>query len=233
LADRSLIFITDTEELKDKELYEKALGLIDTGRRERVLKIRHEGSGRQMVAAGVLLQYAVREYVKGCWDEDLFIKHVSMSDVIEELTPEDAEANNTEAHKPSGQPYLPDYPDIYISLSHSGARAMCGISDAPIGVDIQEHSERREVMDIAKRFFHEEEVAYLESISDPEHRRTEFYRLWCLHEAYVKNTGNGLSEGFKDVTFLDAINEDGKTRDDKSVHLIDTIPGYSAAVVTG
>ena len=110
---------------------------------------------------------------------------------------------------------------------------MCGISDAPIGVDIQEHSERREVMDIAKRFFHEEEVAYLESISDPGHRRTEFYRLWCLHEAYVKNTGNGLSEGFKDVIFLDAINEDGKTRDDKSVHLIDTIPGYSAAVVTG
>lgn len=254
MADRSLIFLTDTEELKDKELYEKALGLIDAGRRERVLRVRHEGSERQMVAAGVLLQYAVREYVKGgrqgACDE---AEHVSLSDIIGELHAESGNANSsgsecsegsrvntpesagreTEARRASGQPYLPDYPDIYISLSHSGARAMCGIADVPIGVDIQEHSERREVMDIAKRFFHEEEVAFLESISYQEHRRTEFYRLWCLHEAYVKNTGNGLSEGFKDVTFLDAINEDGKTRDDKSVHLIDTIPGYSAAVVKG
>ncbi|MCR5209114.1 MAG: 4'-phosphopantetheinyl transferase superfamily protein [Lachnospiraceae bacterium] len=261
MADRSLIFITDTEELKDKELYENALELIDAGRRERVLKVRHEGSGRQMVAAGVLLQYAVREYVKkgrqGACDE---AEQLALSDIIGELHAESGNANSSgsecsegsrvntsesvgreiaykihifaEAHKPSGQPYLPDYPDIYISLSHSGARAMCGISDAPIGVDIQEHSERREVMDIAKRFFHEDEAAYLESISDPEHRRTEFYRLWCLHEAYVKNTGNGLSEGFKDVTFLDVLKM-GKVCDNKYKCIIGGLTGYSAAVVMG
>ena len=45
--------------------------------------------------------------------------------------------------------------------------------------------------DVASRFFHREEIRYLDSL--PQFRRDEgFYRLWTLKESFVKATGRGL-----------------------------------------
>ena len=59
----------------------------------------------------------------------------------------------------------------------------------PFGVDIQHCDEGRR--DVASRFFHREEIRYLDSL--PQFRRDEgFYRLWTLKESFVKATGRGL-----------------------------------------
>ena len=37
----------------------------------------------------------------------------------------------------NGKPYLPDYPAIYFNLSHAEEYAVCALSDAALGVDIE------------------------------------------------------------------------------------------------
>ena len=88
-----------------------------------------------------------------------------------------------------GKPYLVSEPGIHFSLSHSGDWAVCAISDHPVGVDIEWCDPNRR--DIASRFFHKDEIRYLNSL--PPYARTDaFYSLWTLKESFVKSTGRGL-----------------------------------------
>ena len=41
------------------------------------------------------------------------------------------------AYEESGKPYFKNDPDFHFSLSHSHERAMCAVSDEPIGCDVQ------------------------------------------------------------------------------------------------
>ena len=45
--------------------------------------------------------------------------------------------------------------------------------------------------DVASRFFHREEVRYLNTVL-PSARDDAFYKLWTLKESFVKSTGRGL-----------------------------------------
>ncbi len=89
----------------------------------------------------------------------------------------------------SGKPYLTDAPAVQFSLSHSGDWAVCAVSNYPVGVDIQHCGTGRR--DVARRFFHPDEVRYLDALSSGE-REQAFFRLWALKESYVKADGRGL-----------------------------------------
>ncbi len=41
------------------------------------------------------------------------------------------------AHTSKGKPYLPEYPDIHISISHTKGRVGLALSQEPIGIDIE------------------------------------------------------------------------------------------------
>ena len=88
-----------------------------------------------------------------------------------------------------GKPYLVNEPNVHFNLSHSGDWAVCAISDYPVGVDIERCEPGRR--DIAARFFHRDEVRYLDSLL-PSMRDDAFYQLWTLKESFVKATGRGL-----------------------------------------
>lgn len=88
-----------------------------------------------------------------------------------------------------GKPYLVAEPGVHFSLSHSGGWAVCALSDCPVGVDIEKCEQGRR--DIASRFFHKEEIRYLNSLL-PTARDDAFYSLWTLKESFVKSTGRGL-----------------------------------------
>lgn len=93
------------------------------------------------------------------------------------------------AVKDGGKPYLLTQPDVHFSLSHSGAWAVCALSDVAVGVDIERRTPGRRK--IAERFFHKKEAAYLDQL--PSHAREDaFYSLWVLKESFVKATGRGL-----------------------------------------
>ena len=98
------------------------------------------------------------------------------------------------ARAPQGKPWFPDHPEVHFNLSHSGELALCGVGEAPLGVDVEELRPRRPGLD-----------RYVLS-------RTEFewyagqgggwenlYTLWTLKEARVKCLGTGLRTAPRDI----------------------------------
>jgi 4'-phosphopantetheinyl transferase len=95
------------------------------------------------------------------------------------------------AKRPGGQPFIPDRPDLGISLSHSGGLVAVGVARyRSIGVDIQapvEPSPRTLV-----RCCGESAARRLRRRSQGE-RAHAFARVWAVQESCVKATGQGLA----------------------------------------
>lgn len=98
-----------------------------------------------------------------------------------------ADAPPPTAPGPGGKPFLPDRPDLCFNLSHSGPLALCGLADAEIGVDIETIRPRRTLL--YQRALSEPEYAWLRARGE---RWEDFYSLWTLKEARVKQSGAGL-----------------------------------------
>lgn len=96
-----------------------------------------------------------------------------------------------------GKPYFIGIDNAYFSLSHSGNVAICALTDAPVGVDVQ--SERRPNMALAKRFF--SEIEYKAVDSEPE---IMFNRIWTRKEAAAKADGRGIAIGLRSLDVIDS-----------------------------
>jgi 4'-phosphopantetheinyl transferase len=92
-----------------------------------------------------------------------------------------------------GKPRLAGDGQIHFSLSHCEERAVLAISDtADVGIDLE--CERPiEHVDLAKRYFHPNEVAAIAASRDEAEQRRAFFLVWTLKEAVVKALGTGLS----------------------------------------
>ena len=84
-----------------------------------------------------------------------------------------------------GKPVLKSGTDskVFFNLSHSGDRAMCVISDCPVGCDVETVKENKRVAD---RFFTGSEAKLAAESAD------NFTRIWTLKESFIKTTGEGL-----------------------------------------
>ena len=106
-----------------------------------------------------------------------------------------------ELHVPGEKPCFPAYPDFYYNISHSDGIAVCGISDHPIGIDLQKIPEdTRRILRIANRFFsakEQESLQALQDTNDPAAMCRLFCRYWTARESYIKLTGRGLAEPFE------------------------------------
>lgn len=102
---------------------------------------------------------------------------------------------------PGEKPCFPAYPDFYYNTSHSGGIAVCGLSDHPIGIDIQKVPKNTEhIFRIAKRFFSASEQESLQALQDanePAAMCRLFCRYWTARESYIKLIGRGLAEPFE------------------------------------
>ena len=91
-----------------------------------------------------------------------------------------------------GKPFLPDHPDIQMSLSRSHGMALyafaCG---APVGVDIERIRPLPDWDGIAERYF---PASFYQGLLDlpQQERETAFFRLWARLEASLKAVGLGL-----------------------------------------
>ena len=88
-----------------------------------------------------------------------------------------------------GKPFLSNRKEYNFSLSHSGRCIAFVESNFPVGIDIEQI--RESGLDIAKRYFSEKERKYTENSPD---FNKSFTEIWTTKEAYIKMTGNGLSE---------------------------------------
>lgn len=99
-----------------------------------------------------------------------------------------------------GKPVLCNYSNYHFSLSHSKNFIVFISSKSPIGIDTEQLRTYNDKL--AKRFFHNDEYIYLESLSN-DIKNTEFTKIWTMKEAYVKLTGTGLTTPLNSFSIFD------------------------------
>lgn len=81
---------------------------------------------------------------------------------------------------------------LQFSLARTEGLAVCLVTRAAAaGVDVESTSRAVDVAAIARQFFSQSELKRLTSLSRDE-QLARIFRMWVLHEAYVKGTGKGL-----------------------------------------
>jgi len=129
--------------------------------------------------------------------------------------------------RPHGRPELPGH-ELAVSISHSGDRVLVALAaGAPVGVDVEQVSDRVNHGDLARHV-----------LGDGEHAagRAAFFGYWTRKEAVVKATGDGLRMALTEVvvTAPDAppqLLRYGQRRDLVACLAdLDAGPGYAAAV---
>jgi 4'-phosphopantetheinyl transferase len=93
-----------------------------------------------------------------------------------------------------GRPSLAQPPaqPLWFNLSHTTGMVACALARVPVGIDVEGIVDDRDWRGIAMRFFHPDELAWIESATVSQ-KRTRFTRVWTLKEAVVKAAGRGLS----------------------------------------
>lgn len=160
------IFIGDISEL---DITEIDISRLSKYRADKIKSISNEKNKRQSVGAEIVLNYGVKK----CFGIDAPLNY-------------DADAR--------GKTYFTDI-DAFFSLSHSGAYAVCALSDNAVGVDIQEY--RPVNLRLAERFFTADEFAAVK-----ENPIESFNRIWTRKEAVSKAVGDGLQIGFSDIDVM-------------------------------
>ena len=103
-----------------------------------------------------------------------------------------------------GKPYFPAFPDMQFNISHTDGAVMVGLSDAPIGVDIERA--RPTPPRLTRR------------LALPDDAET-FFRVWTAAEAIGKRDGRGVVPALRG----------GCPLSDAGCHALDVWPGYFAA----
>lgn len=94
------------------------------------------------------------------------------------------------AFGPHGKPFLRDYPHIHFNLSHCPGAALCVVSDAPVGCDIERVQDVLDP-DLCRHCCSPQEQEAILRASNPP---LAFYALWTRKEAFLKYTGEGLTD---------------------------------------
>lgn len=105
-----------------------------------------------------------------------------------------------------GKPSIRDpdgrLPPLQFNLSHTDGLLACAVTlDGPIGVDVETVGRRTDVDAVGERFFAEREWRELMELPDAAERRTRFFDLWTLKEAYIKARGLGLAIPLRGFAF--------------------------------
>lgn len=153
--------------------FENAFKQMSKERQEKCLRYKFTDDRRRMAFGESLLrklisdEYAVREI-------DITIKNL-----------------------PSGKPVAEvQGKNLCVSITHSGDYVACGVSDTPIGVDLEVV---RQVSNLLLNKALNDEEKYFVNNSDG--KNLAFLKLWTAKEAYLKFTGEGLG-GLKKACVL-------------------------------
>lgn len=160
---------------------EVMLSLLPPERRERLLRMRDERQRREPLCAYFLLCLALWRQRR--WRE---LPEIAFSEF--------------------GKPYFPEQPDVHFNLSHTRGAVLVGLSDKPLGVDIER------VRPVGRRM--------MERLAQTESERS-FFETWVRWEARSKRSGKGIGSMREEP--LQA---------GEFYYPLETFPGYIAGVAT-
>ena len=112
-------------------------------------------------------------------------------------------------YTPRGKPFLAGHAagHLHFNLAHSAELALIAVTQlAPLGVDVEHVRPMPEALGIAERFFSERELEVLQGLAT-EARDAAFFSLWTRKEAWLKATGEGISESLAKVEMAFLPNE--------------------------
>ena len=146
--------------------------------------------GHKREQTDMMIRESLKEYISG-----------------HSLPPYDGEIKRTEL----GKPYI-DYP-LHIGVTHTDDICIIGIDEKDFGIDAEcIGREIKRYDSIAKRFFCEDELKFIEESAD---KTGAFLDIWVKKEAYVKFTGEGVPAMKNcDVTLLSGFE---KTENDRNL----------------
>lgn len=103
--------------------------------------------------------------------------------------------------------------------SHSGDALLLALGEnVQLGIDLERLRPRPRALEVAQRFFHPRESAWLHAL-DAGERDAQFVRLWCAKEALLKAHGHGISFGLEKFAFVPQ---------DDALRLVETHPQLGA-----
>jgi phosphopantetheinyl transferase len=139
---------------------------------------------------------------------------------------------------PGGKPYIEgagsrDCGFPFISVSHSGVWAVLAVSEAEVGVDIEQMREGRDFRGIARKAFALEGRDSGSADSCLEDCRA-FYRMWTIKESYVKLLGASLAMLPTFRVRVDGGGTTARVDGDRAtvIRIIEGIEGYALALAT-
>ena len=162
---------------------EHLTALLPPGRRERLLRVKDPARRREPLCAYLLLRLALRETCGWETLPDISLSH-------------------------QRKPCFHDHPDVHFNLSHTSGAVLVGVSDAPIGVDIERI---RPMSPNALRRL------------APGMEERDFFPCWVRREARAKLQGHHMDALLRTETPL---------REGEFYYPLDTFPGYAAGVAT-
>lgn len=112
------------------------------------------------------------------------------------------------AYSSMGKPYFPDFPTVHFNLSHTTGAVLVGLSDQPLGVDI-EH-----IRPVSQRA--------MRRLADVATERA-FFQSWVRREARAKRAGTGVGTMLESETPLQY---------GEYFHFLETFPGFVAGIAT-
>ena len=155
--------------------WQAAMPFLSEQRREQCLKFKHEQGRKTCAAVYLLLCEGLRkEY--GITERPVF------------------------EYGEHGKPSIVGHPEIFFNMSHCREAAICVLSEAPVGVDVESIRSYNE--SLARYTMSDAEMEQIEKAERPD---VEFIRLWTLKEAVLKRSGEGIRNDMKHV--LDGLKE--------------------------
>lgn len=186
------IYIADVRPLGDVRLYQEKQRLLPLERRERLERYQKQEDRLRGLGAGILLEYGLRERGLSLLENTPGKRMVYM-----------------EKGK-YGKPYLKEPGACFFNLSHAGDYVAAVFGACEVGIDIERI--RRAKTAIARRFFTEEEYAYLEGLKRENPAVNEengtfldrvFTGMWTGKESYIKAVGEGMHLPLADFSVLE------------------------------
>lgn len=103
------------------------------------------------------------------------------------------------------KPYLCNDSNVHFNFSHTKSCILLGISDAPIGVDVEKVKEAP--YSIMDSVFHPAEIMYIDHFKTEPIKSSRFFQIWTKKEALLKYNGTGLTNHLEQINTLDSNHE--------------------------
>lgn len=200
------LYLAKITPLLDPAFFEASLSFVPKERQDAIQKIHYKEDQARSLAAGLLLEYGLRERGYTLLEKEQGKQKVSL------VYGEDGKPELF-GDKLSGDSMSPDN-SIFFNLTHSGDYAAAAFDAMPLGVDLEkvrDLGQHENSKKLAARFFCKREQEFLETVEARDGvaaYEVAFIKLWTRKESYVKAKGTGIRMPFDSFCVLEPQTED-------------------------